>query len=145
MEILLQLGANETAFIQFLLFVISISFLTMAIYDPFFKAYDIRHKRTKGADQVAQETQDEAKKLSQIYQARAREINEKINLVFTASKTDALKSVGIIMDNAKAAIAITTGAATKNIEAQKQSAGQQVKSIANEVSGEIVRKLMGVV
>ena len=97
MEILSQLGANGTAFIQFFIFIVVISFLTIVVYTPFFKAYDQRHKLTKGADQVAFETQDEAKKLTQIYAARAREINEKLNNIFNTSKTDSLKSTAIIL------------------------------------------------
>ena len=45
MEILLQLGANKTAFIQFVLFVLSIGFLTIYVYGPYFKAYDERLKK----------------------------------------------------------------------------------------------------
>ena len=145
MEILLQLGANETAFIQFIIFVVAISFLTVVVYNPYFKAYDERHQLTKGADQVANETQDEAKKLTQIYQAKAREINVKISQVFETSKVDAIKSAAIITDAAKAEVATKVEAATKNIETQKTNAGSQLKNIAQEVSGEIVKKLMGAV
>ena len=67
MEILLQLGANETAYIQFFLFIISISFLTIYVYGPYFKANDERLKRTKGADTVAKEASDEAKSLALIF------------------------------------------------------------------------------
>ncbi|OFZ28481.1 MAG: hypothetical protein A2622_05125 [Bdellovibrionales bacterium RIFCSPHIGHO2_01_FULL_40_29] len=143
MEILLQLGANNTAFIQFIVFILSVSFLTVVVYKPFFKAYDERHKLTKGADQVANETQDEAKKLSQIYSARAREINEKINTIFNASKNDSLKSSGIILEAAKTTVQQTTEEARKHVQTQKQSAEQQVKSIAQEVSSAIVNKLTG--
>ena len=145
MEILLQLGANETAYTQFLLFVITITFLTTVIYKPFFLANDQRLQLTKGADQIAYETQDESKKLAQVYQSRAREINEKINKTFAGSKTDALKSCAIIIDAAKAKISETTGSAQKNIENQKQGAVAQVKSIAEDVSAEIIKKLMGAV
>ncbi len=145
MEILLQLGANETAYIQFLLFVITITFLTTVIYNPFFLAYDQRHQLTKGADQIAYETQDEAKKLAQIYQSRAREIHEKINKTFESSKADSLKSCAIIVEAAKSKVSETTTRAQQNIETQKQGAVAQVKSIAEDVSGEIIKKLMGTV
>ena len=144
MEILSQLGANGSAFIQFIIFIVAISFLTVVVYNPFFKAYDQRHKLTKGADQVAFETQDEAKKLSQIYAARAREINEKINNVFNASKTDTLKSTAIILENAKTSVEQTTAIARKDIQSKKSSAELQIKSISQEVSESIVQKMSGV-
>jgi F0F1-type ATP synthase membrane subunit b/b' len=145
MEILLQLGANETAFIQFILFIVSISFITVFIFNPYFKAYDERHKLTKGAELVASEAQDEAKKLSQIYQLKAREVNDKIKAVFESSRVAAVKSGSIIIDGAKAAVARTTADATAQIQSQKQNAEQQVKAISADVSDEITKKLMGTV
>ncbi len=143
MEILSQLGANGTAFIQFFIFIVAISFLTIVVYNPFFKAYDQRHKLTKGADQVAFETQDEAKKLTQIYAARAREINEKLNNIFNMSKTDSLKSTAIILDAAKISVEQTTETARKDIQAKKSSAEQQIKTVSQEVSDFIVQKMTG--
>ncbi len=143
MEILSQLGANGSAFIQFFLFIVAISFLTVVVYKPFFKAYDERHKLTKGADQVASETQDEAKKLSLIYASRAREINEKINKIFNISKTESLQSTAIILDGAKTTIEHSTDSARKDIQSKKQSAEQQVKTVSQEVADSIVQKMTG--
>lgn len=143
MEILLQLGANGTAFIQFLLFIVAISFLTIVVFKPFFKAYDQRHKLTKGADQVANETQQEAKKLSQIYAARAREINEKINKIFSTSKAESLQSTTIILNAAKTSVEQSTDGARKEIQAKKLGAEQQSKTVSQEVSDAIVQKMTG--
>lgn len=145
MEILLQLGANKTAFIQFALFIISISFLTVFVYGPFFKAYDKRLQQTKGADQVAFETQEEAKKLESIFQARAREINQKIQSVFDASKTQATESAGIILNNAKSKVTEQTDSARKDISAQKANAEKQVQQISQDVAAELSKKLTGAV
>ncbi len=143
MEILQQLGANETAFIQFILFVITISFLTTYVFNPFFKAYDQRLKLTKGADQVATETQDEAKKLEMIYQSRAREINDKIKAVFDSSKSEATNSAAKILNDAKVNVATATEQARQNIDAQKRQAQQNSQAIAEEVSTEISKKITG--
>ena len=143
MEILSQLGANQTAFIQFLIFIIAISFLTTIVYKPYFKAYDQRHKLTKGAEEVANETQDEAKKLSQVYTSRAREINEKISAIFNQSKTESQKSAGIVLESAKASVATTTEAARNDILSQKQNAEHQIKTVIQDVSDSIVQKMIG--
>jgi F0F1-type ATP synthase membrane subunit b/b' len=145
MEILLQLGANQTVFIQFALFIISISFLTVFVYGPFYKAYDQRLQQTKGADQVAYETQEEAKKLESIFQVRAREINHKIQSVFEASKSQATDSAGQILNQAKAKVAETTEGALKDIGAQKVNAEKELQIISQEVSAEISKKLTGAV
>ena len=143
MEILLQLGANETAFIQFVLFIITISFLTVVIYGPFFKAYDQRLKLTKGAETVATETQEEAKKLDQIYQVRAREINDKIKSVFDDSRKEAGETSTTIINQAKEAATASTEKARAQILAQKQNAEAMAKTISDDVATEITKKLTG--
>lgn len=143
MEILLQLGANGTAFIQFGLFIVAISFLTVVVYNPFFKAYDERLKLTKGADQVASETQDEAKKLEQIYQVRAREINSKIQNIFDASRKQASEAGATILAQAKDAATQATEKSRADIATQKQKAEQMVATISEDVASEITKKLTG--
>ncbi len=143
MEILQQLGANETAFIQFFLFVVTITFLTTVVFNPFFKAYDQRLKQTKGADQVASETQEEAKKIEQVYQSRAREINDKLTSVFSLSKNEATESANRILNEAKATVSAATAKARTEIDAQKLTAQQNSQAIAEDVSSEISKKLTG--
>ena len=145
MEILLQLGANQTVFIQFVIFIISISFLTVYVYGPFYKAYDQRLQQTKGADQVANETQEEAKKLESIFQVRAREINQKIQSVFDTSKNQAIDSAGLILNQARVKVSETSDDARKKIDAQKANAEKEVQRISEEVSAEISKKLTGAV
>lgn len=143
MEILLQLGANETAFIQFALFIVSISFLTIFVYGPFFKAYDQRLKLTKGADQVAYETQDEVKKLESIYKSKAREINEKIKNIFDASKKEASESAQTIINGAKAQSTQAVDQARVAIEKQKKAAQADSAQMVQEIATQIVQKLTG--
>jgi F0F1-type ATP synthase membrane subunit b/b' len=143
MEILLQLGANETAFIQFFLFIISIGFLTIYVYSPFFKAYDERLNRTKGADTVAKETADEAKNLSLIFQAKARETNEKIKNIFEAEKSEGAKQAADVLADAKAVAEKNTTAARAEIEAQKKTAQAQIQILASEISAELKQKFEG--
>lgn len=145
MQILTQLGANYTAFIQFALFIISISFLTIYVYGPFFKALDERQKQTKGAEQVASETEEEAKKVESIFKLKAREINDKIKNIFDASKKQASEKTEELLNSAKGAVAQTTEAARKQIETQKANAQKEISSISEEVANEITKKISGAV
>ena len=145
MQILLQLGANETAFIQFIIFIIVISYLTVFVYGPYYKAWDQRMQQTKGADQVAQETQDEAKKIESVYQIRAREINEKVKSVFDASRKQASESAASILNQAKALVSDLTDKASKDIAAQKQNAAKDIQTISADVANEISKKLTGAI
>lgn len=145
LKILLQLGANETMFIQFGIFVVTISFMTVFVFGPFFKAYDQRLQQTKGADQVANETQDEAKKLEAIYKTKAREINDKIKGIFDDSKNTAVAKVSDIVGAGKATIGTSTDAARAKINAQKSNAEKDIAQISQDVANEISKKLTGAV
>ena len=145
MQILLQLGANQTVFIQFFIFIISISFLTIFVYGPYFKAYDQRLLQTKGADQVAYETQEEVKKIESIFQVRAREINEKLKNVFEGSKIQTIAAISTILNNAKVTAAELTEAARVKIQLQRAGAEKDVQKTSQEVSIEILKKLTGAV
>lgn len=143
MEILLQLGANETAFIQFFLFLISISFLTIYVYGPYFKAYDVRLKRTKGADTVAKEAADEAKNLALIFQSKARENNDKIKSVFDVKKNEASKKSSEVLNEAKIVAEKNTATARADIEVQKNKAQTEVQALAAEISAQLKQKFEG--
>ena len=145
MAILLQLGANQTAFIQFFIFIVSISFLTVFVYGPYFKALDQRQQQTKGAEQVATETQTEAKKLESIFKAKAREINEKIKNIFDSSRVQASSTTTTVLNDAKGAAAELTEKARKEISAQKVSAEKDIQTISQSIAAEISKKITGAV
>ena len=143
MEILLQLGANKTAFIQFVLFVLSIGFLTIYVYGPYFKAYDERLKGTKGADTVTKEAADEAKNLALIFQTKARETNAKIKNVFDLKKSEAGKLSAEILLEAKSTAEKNTAAARADIENQKSKAQADIQALATEISAQLKQKFEG--
>lgn len=145
MAILIQLGANQTAFIQFFIFIISISFLTIFVYGPYFKALDQRQQQTKGAEQVATETQDEAKKLESIFKAKAREINEKIKNIFDSSRAQASGAASVVMNEAKNAATDLTEKARIDINAQKTAAQKEIQTISETIAAEISKKITGAV
>lgn len=143
LQILLQLGANETVFIQFGLFVVTISFLTVVVYGPFFKAYDQRMNQTKGADQVADETQNEAKKLEVIYQSKAREINEKIKSIYEDVRKGALDQVSKVVNTGKTEVTATADQARAQIQTQKNNAAKDIAQVSQDVANELSKKLTG--
>lgn len=145
LKILLQLGANHTVFIQFFIFIVAISFLTVFVYGPFFKAWDQRLQQTKGADQVAYETQDEAKKLDLIYKNKAREINEKIKNIFEESRKLGTDKATETLSAAKTEVQAQIEKARAHVESQKNNAQKDVAAISAEVANEISKKLSGAV
>ena len=145
MEILFQLGANWTAFVQFVVFILTITFLTTYVFGPYFKAYDQRLNQTKGADQVAMETQEEVIKLGSIYQTKAREINQKIQQVFESSRADASGTANSILNDVKTKAAEQVEAARKQIQNQRASAEGDLARVSNDIAQEISNKISGAV
>lgn len=139
-QILTQLGANYTVYIQLSVFIIGIGFLTVFVYGPYFKAADERNKRTKGADTVVKETIHEAKNLQTIYQTKAREINEKIKTVFENKKNQASKKSSEILSQAKKDADQTASKARSEIETQLKLAEAQVAQISKEIAGTLNEK-----
>lgn len=141
MEILLQLGANKTAFIQFFVFAISIAVLTIFVYGPFYKAYDQRLENTKGADSVAKSTVEEAKKLGLIYQNKAREINDKVKNIFDLQRTEGLKISEDLLKTAKKDSEMQLSIARTEIENNKNTAQKQISSLTAEIAEQLTKKM----
>jgi F-type H+-transporting ATPase subunit b len=140
MEILFQLGANKTAFIQFAIFIISVFILTKFIYTPFFVAYDERVRRTKGAEAVAKDSEEEAKNIAAVYQLKARQINEKIKSIFDAQKSIGLRQAGEILAQSKAETDRSISAARNELEKQKSEAQNRINEISAEISTQLKQK-----
>jgi len=139
-QILLQLGANQTVYIQIVVFVVAITFLTTVVYNPFFKAADQRHKRTKGADAVAKDAAQEAKNLASVYQTKAREINSKISNIFDNKKSEAQKKSAEILSQSKSKAEILTNDSRKSIEQQLKAAESEIDKISNDIAATLKDK-----
>jgi F0F1-type ATP synthase membrane subunit b/b' len=143
MEILQQLGANQSAIIQFFIFAVSIAFLTVFVFNPFFKAYDIRLEKTKGVESVAKDTIEETKNLNLIFQSKARESNDKIRNIYDTERSVAQKKSEEIIKDAKAdADKILTSSRTE-ISAQVSQSKSQVASLSQEIATQLTQKFEG--
>lgn len=140
MQILLQLGANTTAYIQVVIFIVAITFLTTVVYGPYFKAADKRFQKTKGADAVAKDAAAEAKNLQLVYQTKAREVNNKIRDIFDAEKNKALKKSADIISQAKIQADEAATKARKNIDDQMKAADGEIAKISADIAQSLTGK-----
>ena len=140
MEILQQLGANQSAFIQFFIFAISIAFLTVFVFNPYFKAYDIRLQKTKAVESVAKDTIEETKKLHLIFQSKARESNDKIRNIYDAEKAQAQKTSEEIIKLAKADADKIISSSSAEISQQVALSKSQVVSLSQEIATQLTQK-----
>ena len=143
MEILQQLGANQSAFIQFFIFAISIAFLTIVVFNPFFKAYDVRLQKTKGVESVAKDTIEETKNLNLIFQSKARESNDKIRSIYDTEKGAAQKISEEIIKTAKADADKIISSSRIEISNQVHQSKSQVASLSQEIATQLTQKFEG--
>lgn len=143
MEILQQLGANQSAIIQFFIFAVSIAFLTVFVFNPFFKAYDIRLEKTKGVESVAKDTIEETKNLNLIFQSKARESNDKIRNIYDTERSAAQKKSEEIIKDAKADADKILTSSRSEISAQVSQSKSQVASLSQEIATQLTQKFEG--
>lgn len=139
-QILVQLHANYTVYFQLVIFIVSISFLTVVVYSPYFKAADKRFQKTKGADAVAKDASAEAKNLQLVYQTKAREVNNKIRDIYDAEKNKALKKSADVLAQAKIQADEAATKARKNIDDQMKAADQEITKISQDIAQTLTTK-----
>lgn len=96
-----QLGVNQTAIIQFVIYILTFTALVFLVYSPFYKAQLLREEKTKGSEDLAHEFIKKAEDLHTEYQHEARELNSKINTIFNESKNIAQKKYDESLSEAK--------------------------------------------
>ena len=139
-QILVQLHANYTVYFQLVIFIVAISFLTVVVYNPYFKAADKRFQKTKGADAVAKDAAAEAKNLQLVYQTKAREVNNKIRDIYDAEKNKALKKSADILAQAKIQADEAATKARKNIDDQMKAADAEITKISQDIAQTLTTK-----
>ena len=139
-QILVQLHANYTVYFQLVIFIVAISFLTVVVYNPYFKAADKRFQKTKGADAVAKDAAAEAKNLQLVYQTKAREVNNKIRDIYDAEKNKALKKSADILAQAKIQADEAATKARKNIDDQMNAADAEIAKISQDIAQTLTTK-----
>ncbi len=143
MEILQQLGANQSAFIQFFIFAAVIAFLTVYVFNPFFKAYDQRLQKTKGVESVAKDTIEETKNLNLIFQTKARESNDKLRNIYDTEKNTAQKNSDEIIKTAKKEADQIISNSREEITNQISQSKTQVAALSQEIATQLSQKFKG--
>ena len=84
-----QLGVNSTIFIQFVVFVGIISFLSLYVFKPYAQAVEGREKQTKGSEDEALDMDKKSAELYSQYEAKAREVHGSIQEIYKNARAQA--------------------------------------------------------
>lgn len=143
MELLTQLGINNTTLIQFAIFVVTILILRFFIFSDFAQAADERFKRTKGGEDDAAGMVEKTAQIQQQYEMRAREINSEISQIFSNEKSLVHNRSEEILKAARVDAAQFIDDARKSIAGQIGAVELELKSETQAISGMMVKKLLG--
>lgn len=143
MSMLISLGINSTALIQFVIFVFIIAYLSIFVFTPFAEALEERSQRTKGSEDLASEYHKKSIELHSEYEVLAKEVHVKISEIYSKARAQANSEYEKAVGDARAK-------ANQKIEENRAQVGKAVALAAEELKGQttsvallITQKLLG--
>ena len=143
MEIIQQIGINQTAFIQFVIFTLTVVFLVQFVFKPFAEAAEQRENQTKGGEELAVELQKQAVETAKTYESKLREQTDKLRSIFDTHKKQASSEADILVTKARSEAEALLETNRKKIEQNIQAVSQELKAQAPAVALSITQKLIG--
>jgi F-type H+-transporting ATPase subunit b len=142
MEILQQLGLNDSYFFQFIIFLIAYIIMSQVLFKPYADAFQQREDRTKGGEELAVETNKAAQDLRSTYETKARSVSTEIKNIFDEQKTLANKEYEQIVTTARQQSQKIIDETRTRINSELEIAKKQVQEIVPTVSAEMTKKLL---
>lgn len=142
LQICKQIGINQTAFIQFAIFILTITFLRYVVFGPYTQAMSERKHRTKGGEDLAVEIHKKAGELHAEYELKAKEINSQINEIYDHSRTRAMKDYETIVQSARNEANELIEKNRNQLQDKIRSTAEQLKSQTSAVALVITNKLL---
>jgi F0F1-type ATP synthase membrane subunit b/b' len=99
MDILTKLGIDYTLFYQLAIFIVAYFALSRLLFKPYLKAYHKRLEATFGGQEAAEKINQEAQELHVKYEAKAREVNSKVQSYFEQAQKRKLFLILILRRN----------------------------------------------
>ena len=125
-----QLGFNWTFFIQFGLFIFTISFLALYVFKPYNEASKSREDQTKGSEDLATDLEKKSVELYTQYEKKARDVNSQIQDVYKLARQQ------VAIENEKV-ITSARQEATKVIEENRNKIKENVATVQAALQNEI--------
>lgn len=141
-EILKNLGLDETLFFQFGIFLIAYLAMNFIVFRPYLKAYNERVRRTLGSREETQNLLQQVNQKKEEYKVLARKLNGEINSVFVESSEKAKKDMERILSKAKEESELQGEELAKQMKLSIATARRKLEEHIPSLSGEIQRKLM---
>jgi F-type H+-transporting ATPase subunit b len=143
MDLLVQLGVNNTLGIQMAMFLVTFVVLKYFLFAPYYAAFNERKERTEGKTELAERFVSEARELEDRYQVKAQEANDRFREIYDRARTDAVKEYDRLLNEARAKNKAVIEDSNKKIEKDMAVVRTQLASEITGVSQLMVQKLIG--
>ena len=141
-EILKNIGIDETLFLQFGIFLIAYLAMNFIVFRPYLNAYNERVCRTLGSREETQNLLQQANQKEEDYKVLARKLNGEINSIFAESGEKAKKDMEMILSKAKEESELQGRELAKQMKLSIAKARRELEEHISGLSNEIQRKLM---
>lgn len=142
MEILQQLGLNDSYFFQFLIFAFAYLVLSQVLFKPYADALEQRDNRTKGGEEIANETTKATEDIRNSYESKAKQVSAEIKNIFDEQKSLANKEYESIVSSARAHSVKMIEDARAKVATELVSAKKQIQETLPSVVSEMSKKLL---
>ncbi len=141
-DILKDIGINETLFFQVGLFFIAWLAMNCIVFRPYLMAYEERIRRTLGSQEETRDILKQAEKKEQEYKALARKLNGDIHSAFAESNTKAKKKTEEILLQARGDSELQNGKLRKQMELSVAQARRDLENHIPALSLGIQKKFV---
>jgi len=142
MSILTQLGIDQTAYVQFAIFVGLYLILSQTFFKPYMKLFEARRKATVEDREHAKKLLEEADQKIKEYQSKIHEIRaesqKQIDLAITAARKEESQLLLNARDEAKKIYQDTLGDVTGQKEKIKKEIIAEIDTMAKGVSEKLL-------
>lgn len=134
---------NATLPFMALQFLLLVAILNAVFYKPLTKALDERSGYIRSQLGQAQERKEKAEKLALQYEQELKDVRRKSQEIIATAQAEADKIVSLEVQKAQQELQSKKEAAAKQIEADKVQALESLEQQVDELSNQIVSKLLG--
>jgi len=134
---------NATLPLMGIQFLVLVGLLNVVFYKPLTKAIDERSEYVRSQQAQTRERKEKAENLARQYELELREVRRKSQEIIAAAQAEAQKTIAAESQKAVAEALAERQLASQEIEAQKTEALKTLELQVDELSNQIVTKLLG--
>ena len=142
LSIISSIGINETLFIHLGMYLFAFVVLYVLVFNPYYRFSEQRRTLTSGSFESVEKMEKQIRKNEEIYQTRARQINEEISLIFRDQRNEAHRESDKIVSEAQDHSKDLAQQSKQQLVSQMHQAQEQIGVISKDVSVAIVQRIL---